>query len=107
MSCRSISIDKNGGGYFVAFDLYKKPTDTISYLGVIRGVHAASGCMNFQHQCKILYTPDYTNITKLLHILLLIIIKFYVNVSFHIILLLCVVQNYFLAGVGCYLHPDN
>ena len=40
------------------------------------------------------------------------------NVSFHIILLLCVFQNYFfyfipgtgvngLAGVGCYLHPGN
>jgi hypothetical protein len=36
------------------------------------------------------------SILHILHILLFIIIKFYVNVSFHIILLLCVVQNYFI-----------
>ena len=56
------------------------------------------------------------SILHILHILLFIIIKFYVNVSFHIILLLCVVQTYFfffnpgvngLAGVRCYLHPGN
>ena len=35
------------------------------------------------------------SILHILHILMFIIIKFYVNVSFHIILLLCVVQNYF------------
>ena len=84
--------------------------------------------MNFQHRCKIMYTPDYTKITNLflkkaqkktkkqhiekkviffsilhiIHILLFIIITFYVNVSFHIILLLCVVQNYFfLFYPGC------
>ena len=34
------------------------------------------------------------SILHILHILLFIIIKFYVNVSFHIILLLYVVQNY-------------
>jgi hypothetical protein len=34
------------------------------------------------------------SILHILHILLFIIIKFYVYVSFHIILLLCVVQNY-------------
>ena len=52
--------------------LHKKQ---IRYLGVIRGVQnftpvlkmhtpGASGCMNFQHRCKILYTPDYTKITN-------------------------------------------
>ena len=42
------------------------------------------------------------SILHILHILLFIIIKFYVNVSFHIILLLCVVQNYFfLFYPGC------
>ena len=88
--------------------------------------------MHFQHRCKILYTPDYTNknecisyeaflyfllyrgvrkkkqkkqrieknailfsILHILHMLLFIVTKFYVNVSFHIILLLCVVQHYF------------
>jgi hypothetical protein len=56
------------------------------------------------------------SILHILHMLLFIVIKFYVNVSFHIILLLCVVQNYFfysipgvngLAGMECYLHPGN
>jgi hypothetical protein len=50
------------------------------------------------------------SILHILHILLFIIIKFY------IILLLCLVQNYFFyfipgvngfAGVWCYLHPGN
>ena len=27
--------------------------------------NSASGCMNFQHRCKIMYTPDYTKITNL------------------------------------------
>jgi hypothetical protein len=38
---------------------------------------AAEGCMNFQHRCKILYTPDYTKITNLF------------------LMKLCIVQNYF------------
>jgi hypothetical protein len=54
----------------------------ISYLGVIRGVQnftpvlkvhtpwgatwgTAEECMNYQHWCKIMYTPDYTKITNL------------------------------------------
>jgi hypothetical protein len=98
--------------------LYNYQHSTISYLGVIRGVQNFTPVLKIHtpwlHQDNkfISYEallPFYClrkkkkpkktstfSILHILHILLFIIVKFYVNVSFHIILLLCVVQNYFI-----------